>query len=52
MRIPKLVKISLNMGLGDAKSNKNGMTQAIEELTQISGQKAVITYRRGRQKKK
>ena len=44
MRIPKLVKISLNMGLGDAKDNKNSLKQAVEELTNISGQKAVITY--------
>jgi large subunit ribosomal protein L5 len=43
MRIPKLVKISLNMGLGDAKDNKNSLKQAVEELTNISGQQAVIT---------
>ena len=44
MRIPKLVKISLNMGLGDAKDNKNSLKQAVDELTNIAGQKAVITY--------
>jgi len=44
MRVPKLKKISLNIGLGDGKLNKNGMNQAIEELSIISGQKAVLTY--------
>ena len=43
MCVPKLEKISINMGLGDAKLNKNGMKQAIEELTIITGQKAVVT---------
>ena len=43
MRIPKISKISLNMGLGDAKENKNSLKQAIEELTNIAGQKAVVT---------
>ena len=43
MRIPKLTKIILNMGLGDAKENKNWIKSAIEELTIISGQKAVVT---------
>ena len=44
MRIPKIKKISLNMGLGDAKDNKNSLKQAVNELTNIAGQKAVITY--------
>ena len=44
MRVPKLKKISLNIGLGDGKLNKNGMNQAVEELSIISGQKAVLTY--------
>jgi len=43
MCIPKLKKIVLNMGLGDAKTNKNGMAQAIDELTSVAGQRAVIT---------
>ena len=43
MRIPKIVKISLNMGLGDAKENKNTLKQAVDELSNIAGQKAVIT---------
>jgi len=43
MRIPKLEKVVLNMGLGDAKENKKWLTSGVEELTTISGQKAVIT---------
>ena len=43
MSIPKILKISINMGLGDAKENKNNLKQAVEELTNLSGQQAVIT---------
>ena len=43
MEVPKLEKIVLNMGLGDAKDNKNSLQQAVEELAIITGQKPVIT---------
>ena len=43
MRIPKLEKVVLNMGLGDAKEHKKWLTSSVEELTTIAGQKAVIT---------
>ncbi len=43
MRVPKLAKIVLNMGLGDAKENKKWLTSGVEELTTIAGQKAVVT---------
>jgi len=43
MSIPRVLKISINMGLGDAKDNKNNLKQAVEELTNIAGQQAVIT---------
>ncbi len=43
MRVPKLKKIVLNMGLGDAKEHKNWLTSGVEELTTIAGQKAVVT---------
>ena len=46
MSIPKILKISINMGLGDAKENKNSLKQAVEELTNIAGQQAVITRSR------
>ncbi len=43
MRIPKLIKISINMGFGQARLNENQLKAAIEELSIITGQKAVIT---------
>ena len=43
MRVPKLEKIVLNMGLGDAKEHKNWLTSGVEELTTIAGQKGVVT---------
>ncbi len=44
MRVPKMVKIILNMGIGDARENANALNNAVGELTLISGQKPVITY--------
>jgi len=44
MNVPKLTKITLNMGLGSAVSDKKVLESAQAELTQISGQKAVLTY--------
>jgi len=43
MRIPKILKISLNIGFGQAKLNENQLKAAIEELSNIAGQKAVVT---------
>jgi large subunit ribosomal protein L5 len=43
MEVPKLEKIVLNMGLGEAIQNMKLMDSALEELQVISGQKAVIT---------
>ena len=43
MQVPKLLSISLNMGLGDAKTNRKKLESAIKELELISGQKPVIT---------
>ncbi len=43
MRIPKLLKISINVGFGQAKLNDNQLKAAVDELTSIAGQKAVIT---------
>ncbi len=43
MEVPKLTKVTLNMGLGDAKDNAKLMETAVEELALISGQKPVIT---------
>jgi len=46
MEVPKLEKITINMGLGDAKDNTKLMETAVEELAIISGQKPVITKAR------
>lgn len=43
MEIPKIQSISLNIGLGEASQNNKLIEDAVTELTQISGQKAVIT---------
>ena len=43
MEVPKLVSISINIGLGDAKNNSKGLESAIQELTLITGQKPIIT---------
>lgn len=43
MEVPKLEKIVLNMGLGEAIQNMKLLDSALEELQVISGQKAVIT---------
>lgn len=43
MEVPKLEKIVLNMGLGEAIHNMKLLDSALEELQLISGQKAVIT---------
>ena len=44
MEVPKLIKITLNMGLGSATGDKKVLESAQQELTEISGQKAVLTY--------
>ena len=41
--VPKLVKIVLNMGLGDVKDNSKSFNIAVDELALISGQKPVTT---------
>ena len=41
--VPKLVKIVLNMGLGDVKGNSKSFNIAVDELAVISGQKPIIT---------
>ena len=44
MQIPKFDKIVINVGAGDAKDNAKVIDSVIEELTLISGQKAVPTF--------
>lgn len=43
MEVPKLTKIVLNMGLGEAVQNPKIIDGAVDELTRIAGQKAVVT---------
>ncbi|TWI53635.1 50S ribosomal protein L5 [Halalkalibacter nanhaiisediminis] len=43
MAVPKLEKIVVNMGVGDAVSNAKALDKAVEELAEITGQKPLIT---------
>jgi large subunit ribosomal protein L5 len=43
MRVPRIEKITLNMGVGDAKVNARALDNAVDELTLIAGQRAQIT---------
>jgi large subunit ribosomal protein L5 len=42
MQVPKIRKITLNMGVGDAKTDAKALDAAIEELTTITGQRAQV----------
>ncbi len=46
MQVPRLQKITLNMGVGEAIADKKILQNAMEDLTKISGQKPIITYAR------
>ena len=43
MECPKLVKIIINMGVGDAIANPKALEEAVSEMTAIAGQKPVVT---------
>ena len=43
MQAPKVEKIVINMGIGDAIANSKALEEAVAELTQLAGQKPVIT---------
>ena len=43
-QVPKLEKVVINMGLGEAKDNPKALDSAVEDLTVIAGQKPVVTY--------
>ena len=43
MQIPKMEKIVINIGVGDAVNNSKFLEEAVEELTLISGQKPIVT---------
>ncbi len=46
MQIPKLDKVIINVGVGDAKDNSKAIDNVINDITLIAGQKAVPTYAR------
>ncbi len=46
MQIPRITKITLNMGVGEAVANKKVMEFAVKDMELISGQKPVVTYAR------
>ena len=45
-QVPRLVKITLNMGVGGAVSDKKVLTAAVDDMTKIAGQQAVTTLAR------
>ena len=43
MQVPRLTKITLNMGVSEAVADKKVMDHAVSDLTKIAGQKPVVT---------
>lgn len=46
MQVPRIEKITLNMGVGEAVGDKKVMNFAVEDMTRIAGQKPVVTLAR------
>ena len=46
MQVPRVQKITLNMGVGEALVDKNVLESAVNDLTKIAGQKPIITKAR------
>lgn len=46
MQVPRIVKITLNMGVGEAVADKKVMQHAVSDMTAISGQKPIVTNAR------
>lgn len=46
MAVPKITKITLNMGVGEAVADKKIMNFAVDDMTKISGQKPIVTKAR------
>ncbi|NCA88309.1 MAG: 50S ribosomal protein L5 [Gammaproteobacteria bacterium] len=46
MQVPRITKITLNMGVGEAVADKKIMDHAVRDLTAISGQKPIVTHAR------
>ena len=46
MEVPRITKITLNMGVGEALADKKVMEHAVSDMTKISGQKPIVTNAR------
>ena len=46
MEVPKITKITLNMGVGEASADRKAMEGALSDMTAISGQKPLVTNAR------
>ena len=46
MQVPRIIKITLNMGVGEAVADKKILQNAVEDMQKIAGQKPIITYAR------
>ena len=46
MQVPKITKITLNMGVGEAAANKKVLENAVADMTKIAGQKPIVTNSR------
>lgn len=46
MEVPKISKITLNMGVGEATTNKKVLENAVKDMTKIAGQKPIVTNAR------
>lgn len=46
MQVPRLIKITLNMGVGEAVGNKKILENAVADMTKIGGQKPIVTNAR------
>jgi len=46
MQVPRIEKITLNMGVGEGVADRKHIENAVEDLTKIAGQKAVVTTAR------
>ena len=46
MEVPRLKKIVLSQGVGEATGDKKLVEQAVEQMSMIAGQKAIVTYSR------
>ena len=46
MQVPRITKITLNMGVGEAVADRKVMEHAVEDMTKIAGQKPIVVKAR------